>query len=159
MTTVAVSSGPPGAASAGLSRAGNSALTGIADPPSPSKPGSMEDAIKLWLKIGNIEKLQARIEEIIFNLILMEANYLQQAVLDGYGWYLKDQSSRLSNVNKFLRKVPEFLEKIDTIHEMVIRGDINRLKALMDRRGWAQGRKVFLFSSLSFTALILFIHH
>ena len=85
----------------------------------------------------------------------MEANYLQQAVLDGYGWYLKDQSSRLSNVNKFLRKVPEFLEKIDTIHEMVIRGDINRLKALMDRRGWAQGRKVFLFSSLSFTALSL----
>ena len=77
MTTVAVagggarvggaSAGPAvgggGAASAaggagGLSRAGTSALTGIADPPSPSKPGSMEDAIKLWLKIGNIEKLQ-----------------------------------------------------------------------------------------------------
>ena len=67
MTTVAVS-GPPGgrvggaasATSASLSRAGGSALTGIADPPSPSKPGSMEDAIKLWLKIGNIEKLQVR---------------------------------------------------------------------------------------------------
>ena len=65
--------------------------------------------------------------------------FVQQAVLDGYGWFLKDQSSRLSNVNKFLRKVPEFQEKIDTIHDMVIRGDINRLKALMDRRGWAQG--------------------
>ena len=110
------------AAGASLAKSGSSALTGIADPPSPSKPGSMEDAIKLWLKIGNIEKLQ-------------------QAVLDGYGWFLKDQSSRLSNVNKFLRKVPEFLEKIDTIHEMVIRGDINRLKALMDRRGWAQGKR------------------
>ena len=48
--------GPAGGA--GLSRAGQSALTGIADPPSVSKPGSMEDAIKLWLKIGNIEKLQ-----------------------------------------------------------------------------------------------------
>ena len=88
MTTVAVagggarvggaSAGPAvggGAASAaggagGLSRAGTSALTGIADPPSPSKPGSMEDAIKLWLKIGNIEKLQARIEETFFNLKL-----------------------------------------------------------------------------------------
>ena len=69
MTTVAVSAGGArvGGASAGvagvvgggaLSRAGTSALTGIADPPSPSKPGSMEDAIKLWLKIGNIEKLQ-----------------------------------------------------------------------------------------------------
>jgi hypothetical protein len=66
--------------------------------------------------------------------------YFQQAVLDGYGWFLKDQSSRLSNVNKFLRKVPEFQEKIDTIHDMTIRGDINRLKALMDRRGWAQGK-------------------
>ena len=52
-------------------------------------------------------------------------------------------------MNKFLRKVPEFLEKIDTIHEMVIRGDINRLKALMDRRGWAQGRNIFHFSSLT----------
>ena len=54
-----VGAGPASAAGAGgLSRAGTSALTGIADPPSPSKPGSMEDAIKLWLKIGNIEKLQ-----------------------------------------------------------------------------------------------------
>ena len=54
-----VGAGPAsGAGAGGLSRAGTSALTGIADPPSPSKPGSMEDAIKLWLKIGNIEKLQ-----------------------------------------------------------------------------------------------------
>lgn len=72
MTTVAVAGGGGGArvggasagagagpaGGAGLSRAGQSALTGIADPPSVSKPGSMEDAIKLWLKIGNIEKLQ-----------------------------------------------------------------------------------------------------
>ena len=39
---------------------------GIADPPSPSKPGSMEDAIKLWLKIGNIEKLQVCLQ---FNVL------------------------------------------------------------------------------------------
>ena len=50
--------GPGSTPSGGLTRAGASALTGIADPPSPSKPGSMEDAIKLWLKIGNVEKLQ-----------------------------------------------------------------------------------------------------
>ena len=50
-----------GSAQAGLTRAGSSALTGIADPPSPSKPGSMEDAIKLWLKIGNVEKLQVKL--------------------------------------------------------------------------------------------------
>ena len=32
----------------------------------------------------------------------------QEAALDGYGWFLKDQTSRLSSVNKFLRKVPDF---------------------------------------------------
>jgi hypothetical protein len=32
----------------------------------------------------------------------------QRAVLDGYGWFLKDQTSRISSVNKFLRKVPEY---------------------------------------------------
>ena len=80
------------------------------------------------------------IQNVFVSVLSKLGIYLQQAVLDGYGWVLKDQSSRLSNVNKFLRKVPEFLEKIDTIHEMVIRGDINRLKALMDRRGWAQGK-------------------
>ena len=31
-----------------------------------------------------------------------------KAVLDGYGWLLKDQSSRLPHVNKFLKKVPEY---------------------------------------------------
>lgn len=54
----------------GLSRAGTSALTGIADPPSPSKPGSMEDAIKLWLKIGNIEKLQVSLYH-LYNYVFM----------------------------------------------------------------------------------------
>ena len=31
-----------------------------------------------------------------------------QAVLDGYGWLLKDQTSRLPHVNKFLKKVPDY---------------------------------------------------
>ena len=44
-----------------LSRAGTTALvSNLAEPPSPSKPGSMEEAIRLWLKIGNIEKLQVQ---------------------------------------------------------------------------------------------------
>ena len=74
MATVAVAGGGAGggrvgaasgsAAAGALSRTGTSALTGIADPPSPSKPGSMEDAIKLWLKIGNIEKLQVSIQAV-----------------------------------------------------------------------------------------------
>lgn len=32
----------------------------------------------------------------------------RQAVLDGYGWLLEDQNSRLPKVNKFLEKVPEY---------------------------------------------------
>jgi hypothetical protein len=31
-----------------------------------------------------------------------------QAILDGYGWLLEDQTSRLPDVNKFLKKVPEY---------------------------------------------------
>ena len=45
----------------------------------------------------------------IYYLTFQKVFFLkQQAVLDGYGWYLKDQTSRLSNVSKFLRKVPEY---------------------------------------------------
>ena len=51
----------PACFSGSLSRAGTAALTSsLAEPPSPSKPGSMEDAIRMWLKIGNVERLQVR---------------------------------------------------------------------------------------------------
>ena len=37
--------------------------------PSPNVPGSMEAAVKMWLKVGNIQKLQqVREEETHFNL-------------------------------------------------------------------------------------------
>ena len=93
------------------------------------------------------------------------ANHLVtwQAVLDGYGWLLEDQTSRLPKVNKFLEKVPEyqvelenikrfnekscfqnnnqsllFQQKIDTIHEQVIRGELKSVKRMLDKRGWVQ---------------------
>ena len=68
----------------GLSRAGTSALTGIADPPSPSKPGSMEDAIKLWLKIGNIEKLQVRKYLVSFIQLRVYVFTTIQTLIDDY---------------------------------------------------------------------------
>ena len=40
--------------------------------------------------------------------ILTLSLFLFQAVLDGYGWLLKDQTSRLPHVNKFLKKVPDY---------------------------------------------------
>ena len=42
---------------------------------------------------------------------IKSANHILQAVLDGYGWLLKDQSSRLPHVNKFLKKVPDYQVK------------------------------------------------
>lgn len=97
-----------------------------------------------------------------------------QAVLDGYGWLLKDQTSRLPHVNKFLKKVPDyqvmnkqlelekwnaqssncvtsalsFQEKIDTIHEQVIRGDVRNIRNLLDKKGWANARDHYGHSPL-----------
>ncbi|TRY79118.1 hypothetical protein TCAL_09905 [Tigriopus californicus] len=97
--------------------------------PSPSVPGSMEAAVKMWLQVGNLQKLQ-------------------QAVLDGYGWLLKDHTSRLPHVNKFLRKVPDYQEKIDTIHEQVIRGDLNSVRRMLEKKGWSNARDHYGHSPL-----------
>ena len=48
-----------GMTSAKLTHVGSAAMTAsLSEQPSPNKPGSMEETIKVWLKIGNIEKLQ-----------------------------------------------------------------------------------------------------
>ena len=48
-----------------------------------------EDPITLWLKLGAVDKLE-------------------QVVLDGYGDQLYGKTSRIPQVNKFLRQVPLF---------------------------------------------------
>lgn len=48
-----------------------------------------EETIALWLKLGALEKLE-------------------QAVLDGYGDQLCGKTSRIPQVNKFLKQVPLF---------------------------------------------------
>ena len=93
-------------------------------------------------------------------------------MLDGYGWLLEDQTSRLPKVNKFLEKVPEyqvgrkkaikgfddrnmqtlprFQQKIDTIHEQVIRGELKSVKRMLDKRGWVQVRYIMHFYACTF---------
>ena len=89
--------------------------------------------------------------------------------MDGYGWLLRDQTTRLPHVNRFLRKVPEyqvrmtlitgdalnlifFQEKIDTIHEHVIRGDNKALEKFFedDKSGntWSSARDHYGHSPL-----------
>ncbi len=76
--------------------------------PSPTVPGSMEAAVKMWLQVGNIQKLQ----QVTNRLKMISEVYLpialKKAVLDGYGWLLQDHSSRLPHVNRFLKRVPDF---------------------------------------------------
>ena len=81
--------------------------------PSPTVPGSMEAAVKMWLQVGNIQKLQ-QVGSYSTNhkeVDLKTSHIFSKAVLDGYGWLLQDQLSRLPHVNKFLRRVPEYQVK------------------------------------------------
>ena len=41
-----------------------------------------------------------------------------------------------------------FQEKIDTIHEQVIRGDIRHVRNLLDKKGWANARDHYGHSPL-----------
>ncbi|XP_071748221.1 uncharacterized protein [Lepeophtheirus salmonis] len=62
--------------------------------------------------------------------------------MNGYGWLLIDRNTRLPHVNRFLKKVPQFQEKIDTIHEQVIRGNISCLENIFINDGisWINAR-------------------
>ncbi|XP_054706765.1 poly [ADP-ribose] polymerase tankyrase-2-like [Uloborus diversus] len=74
-----------------------------------------EDPITLWLKLGALEKLE-------------------QVVLDGYGDQLYGKTSRIPQVNKFLRQVPLFQNKIDEIHKAVSTGNLRDVQHLIDRK-------------------------
>ncbi|XP_015905859.2 uncharacterized protein [Parasteatoda tepidariorum] len=74
-----------------------------------------EDPITLWLKLGALEKLE-------------------QVVLDGYGDQLYGKTSRIPQVNKFLRQVPIFQSKIDEIHKAVSTGSLRDVQHLIDRK-------------------------
>ncbi|KAG1665909.1 Tankyrase [Nymphon striatum] len=80
-----------------------------------------EDPIKLWLKIGALDKLE-------------------QAVLDGYGHQLIGKTSRIPKINKFLQNVPGFQTKIDQIHESVVKGEEEKLIELIEHEKLAMCR-------------------
>ncbi|KAG8192459.1 hypothetical protein JTE90_017989 [Oedothorax gibbosus] len=74
-----------------------------------------EETIALWLKLGALEKLE-------------------QAVLDGYGDQLCGKTSRIPQVNKFLKQVPLFQSKIREIHQSVSQGRLRDVQHLIDRK-------------------------
>lgn len=74
-----------------------------------------EETIALWLKLGALEKLE-------------------QAVLDGYGDQLCGKTSRIPQVNKFLKQVPLFQNKIREIHQAVSQGRLRDVQHLIDRK-------------------------
>ncbi|KAF8791369.1 Tonsoku-like protein like [Argiope bruennichi] len=74
-----------------------------------------EETIALWLKLGALEKLE-------------------QAVLDGYGDQLCGKTSRIPQVNKFLKQVPLFQNKIRDIHQAVSQGRLRDVQHLIDRK-------------------------
>ncbi|XP_023236870.1 inversin-like [Centruroides sculpturatus] len=84
-------------------------------------PTISEETISLWLKLGAMEKLE-------------------QAVLDGYGDLLIGRTARLPQVNKFLRQVPMFQNKIYEIHSAVSKGKLRELQHLVDRKKLAACR-------------------
>ena len=57
--------------------------------PSPNVPGSMEAAVKMWLKVGNIQKLQQVREEI--HLISDENKINAEGTLKGFSLCFQGQ--------------------------------------------------------------------
>ncbi|XP_023215498.1 serine/threonine-protein phosphatase 6 regulatory ankyrin repeat subunit B-like isoform X2 [Centruroides sculpturatus] len=83
--------------------------------PLPLMASVSDDPISLWLKLGALEKLE-------------------QVVLDGYGDQLYGKTSRIPQVNKFLRQIPVFQNKIDEIHRAVSQGKLREIQHLIDRK-------------------------
>uniref|UniRef100_T1IVP2 Uncharacterized protein n=1 Tax=Strigamia maritima TaxID=126957 RepID=T1IVP2_STRMM len=86
-----------------------------------STPGTSDDSIKIWLKTGDIEKLE-------------------EAVINGYGDQLRNKTSRIPKINHFLKQVPHFQSKIDAIHEAVAQGKLREVQSLLDRKKLAMCR-------------------
>ena len=58
--------------------------------PSPNVPGSMEAAVKMWLKVGNIQKLQ-QVREESYQTKMQKSNAFE--TLEGLASHFKDKGS------------------------------------------------------------------
>ncbi|XP_022254486.1 uncharacterized protein LOC106469361 [Limulus polyphemus] len=80
-----------------------------------------DDPISLWLRLGALEKLE-------------------QVLLDGYGEQLYGKTSRIPQVNKFLKQIPIFQAKIEDIHRAIAKGQLREVQHLIDRKKLAFSR-------------------
>ena len=62
--------------------------------------------------------------------------------------FLNGVTSTLFVITFKLKSYCSFQEKIDTIHEQVIRGDIRHVRNLLDKKGWANARDHYGHSPL-----------
>ena len=64
------------------------------------------------------------------------------------GWIQADMQQNTIVITFKLKLYCYFQEKIDTIHEQVIRGDIRHVRNLLDKKGWANARDHYGHSPL-----------
>ncbi|CAB3360575.1 Hypothetical predicted protein [Cloeon dipterum] len=88
----------------------------------PPRPGhALEEAVSLWLEVGNLAPLE-------------------HAVLNGYGQLLEGRTSRLPKVNVFLKKVPRYQGRIARVHEAAATGDLTTLAMILEKPELATSR-------------------
>ncbi|CAB3403422.1 unnamed protein product [Caenorhabditis bovis] len=84
-------------------------------------PSYLESSIQQWLRDGHVAKLE-------------------QLVLSGCGDLLNNRTSSNSETQQFLDKLPEYMEKIDSIHKSIKEGNLDAVKDLMKTKKLAIAR-------------------
>lgn len=100
---------------------GKMTANGVTSTPQSTTPTHLDDPISLWLKHGDLDKLE-------------------QAVLDGYADHLTGRSSHIPHVNRFLKTIPALQARIEEIHRSVILGKGATLRKLLDKKKFAFSR-------------------
>ncbi|XP_074595598.1 uncharacterized protein LOC141850780 [Brevipalpus obovatus] len=87
-----------------------------------------------WSKIHSSRSLMHRsnIRELI-----RQGNIatLEEIVIQGYGDRLIGETATTPMVQEFLRRVPDLIEQINELHKAVQRGNLEEVRALLDRKG------------------------
>ena len=86
-----------------------------------AKVDKLNELIETWLKKGDIVRLE-------------------HVVIAGQGKRLLNKTSSIDSVQEFLDLVPAYLLKIKTIHDTVVRGNLNEVRQILTRKRFALSR-------------------
>ncbi|KAJ1373911.1 hypothetical protein KIN20_036444 [Parelaphostrongylus tenuis] len=84
-------------------------------------PSYLESSIQQWLRDGQLAKLE-------------------QLVLSGCGDLLENRTTTNTETAKFLQELPEYMNKIESIHRAIKEGDLDKVKTLMTSKKLATAR-------------------